>query len=116
MDIDETTLTKGQLRKLNGLRRSIGTKLGEKAFAEWYEEQPAPDAHLRDLDAEAIEELISDAVLSGEISIPKSGFIIRRGRRRVLVYKLTPADADRFVMTRPVNKIDEWRAENKKKE
>ena len=33
--IDESTLTKGQLRKLNSLRKSVGNDIGERAFAEW---------------------------------------------------------------------------------
>ncbi|MGF1630210.1 MAG: hypothetical protein ACFCUT_12130, partial [Kiloniellaceae bacterium] len=37
--IDEKALTKGELRKLNALRKSIGDKLAEEAFAKWYAEQ-----------------------------------------------------------------------------
>ena len=33
--IDENSLTKGQLRKLNALRKSVGDNIGERAFAEW---------------------------------------------------------------------------------
>ena len=32
--IDGSTLTKGQLRKLNSLRRSVGDDIGESAFAD----------------------------------------------------------------------------------
>ena len=32
--IDEGTLTKMQLRKLNALRRSVGQDIGERAFVE----------------------------------------------------------------------------------
>ena len=32
--IDESALTKGQLRKLNALRNSVGDEVGERAFAE----------------------------------------------------------------------------------
>jgi hypothetical protein len=35
MAITETDLTKGQVRKLNALRRSIGDALAEEAFAKW---------------------------------------------------------------------------------
>ena len=31
--IDESTLTKGQLHKLNALRKSVGQDIGERAFA-----------------------------------------------------------------------------------
>ena len=35
MSIDERSLTKGHVRKLNALRKSIGNALGEQAFAKW---------------------------------------------------------------------------------
>ena len=34
-EIVETGLTKGELRKLNALRKSVGPDIGEKAFAQW---------------------------------------------------------------------------------
>ena len=37
--IDESGLTKGQLRKLRALRNSVGDEIGEKAFAEWLASQ-----------------------------------------------------------------------------
>ena len=37
--IDESALTKGQLRKLNALRKSVGDEIGERAFATWLSEQ-----------------------------------------------------------------------------
>ena len=33
--IDENALTKGQRRKLTALRKSVGTEIGEQAFAAW---------------------------------------------------------------------------------
>jgi len=33
--IDESTLTKGQIRKFNVLRKSVGDKLGNEVFAKW---------------------------------------------------------------------------------
>ena len=41
MAIDETGLTKGQVRKLNALRKSVGDELGEDVFAKWLERQMA---------------------------------------------------------------------------
>jgi hypothetical protein len=37
--IKETSLNKGQIRKLSALRKSIGVKLGEDAFGKWLKEQ-----------------------------------------------------------------------------
>ena len=39
MAVIEDSLTKGQKRKLNALRKSIGDKLGSEAFAKWMKEQ-----------------------------------------------------------------------------
>ena len=40
--INESSLPKGQLRKLNALRKSVGNDIGERAFAEWLAAQPPP--------------------------------------------------------------------------
>lgn len=41
MAIDENTLTKGQLRILNALRKSVGNVLGEEVFGKWRAQQVA---------------------------------------------------------------------------
>ena len=41
MAIDETGLTKGQVRKLNALRNSVGDDLAEEVFAKWLEREAA---------------------------------------------------------------------------
>ena len=35
MSIDQSTLTKGQIRKLNALRKSVGDDIAEDAFGKW---------------------------------------------------------------------------------
>ena len=37
--IDESTLTKGQRRKLNALRKSVGDEIGAQAFSAWLSSQ-----------------------------------------------------------------------------
>ena len=44
MAIDETGLTKGRVRKLNALRKSVGDDLAEEVFAKWLERQSASQA------------------------------------------------------------------------
>ncbi len=44
MAIDESTLTKGQLRKLGALRRHVGDELGEEVFQKWLARQAAARA------------------------------------------------------------------------
>ena len=42
MAIDETGLTKGQVRKLNALRKSVGDDLAEEVFTKWLERGGCP--------------------------------------------------------------------------
>ncbi len=39
MSINESALTKGQVRKLNALRKSIGDDLADTAFSKWLKRQ-----------------------------------------------------------------------------
>ena len=39
MGIDETGLTKGKVKSLNALRKSVGDELAEEVFAKWLERQ-----------------------------------------------------------------------------
>ena len=83
VEIDEGTLTKGQLRKLNALRKSVGSEVGEKAFAEWLSLQPA--AVTPDRNAALVVDILWPLVQEGELAIPRSGYLIRRGRGRIIV-------------------------------
>ena len=87
--IDETTLTKGQLRKLNALRNSVGDEVGERAFAEWQalQKTPGPKA---DGNATAIVDKLWPMVQEGGLSIPRGGYLIRRGRGRIIVEPAKP--------------------------
>ena len=44
MAIDETGLTKGLVRKLNALRKSVGDDLAEEVFTKWLERQATSQA------------------------------------------------------------------------
>ena len=83
--IDESTLTKGQLHKLETLRRSVGDEIGERAFAAWFATQPKPEVVETDHDAELIVDTLWPLVRDGALNIPRGGYLIRRGRRRVIV-------------------------------
>ena len=47
MAIDETGLTKGLVRKLNALRKSVGDDLAEEVFARWLEREAASQARTK---------------------------------------------------------------------
>ena len=81
--IDEGVLSKGQLRKLKALRKSVGTEIGERAFTEWLASQS--QEAVADQNAETIADALWAMVEQKQVSIPRSGYILRRGRRRVIV-------------------------------
>ena len=80
--IDESSLTKGQRRKLNALRKSVGKEIGEEAFAAWLEAQPAGQA---DANAALIVDTLWPLVQQGTLAIPRGGYLLRRGRGRIIV-------------------------------
>ena len=119
--IDEGALTKGQRRKLNALRKSVGDEVGERAFAEWLATRPAPtdvklgsgklanSMRLRksvgdevgerafaewlatrpvaksDENATMIVDTLWPLVQQGKLAIPRGGYLLRRGRGRIIV-------------------------------
>ena len=86
--IDESTLTKGQLRKLTALKKSVGDEVGTRAFAEWLALQGAgqePDGN-----AAMIVDTLWPMVREGALAIPRGGFLIRRGRGRIIVEAAKP--------------------------
>ena len=88
--IDEKSLTKGQLRKLETLRRSVGDEIGARAFAAWLATQPKPAVVEKDHDAELITDTLWPLVRDGTLAIPRGGYLVRRGRRRVVVEPVRP--------------------------
>ena len=80
----ESELTKGQIRKLNALRKSIGEEIAHKAFADWLTSQPE-EVEAVDKNAELIAEILVDQINQGKLRIPRGGYLVRRGRGRVVV-------------------------------
>ena len=80
----ESELTKGQARKLTALRKSLGDQIANKAFAEWLTSQPEA-VEAVDKNAEFIAELLVDQINQGKLRIPRGGYLVRRGRGRVVV-------------------------------
>ena len=56
MAINDSTLSKGQLRKLNALRKSVGNSLGEEVFRKWLAQQERRSAPARAAPQKAIDE------------------------------------------------------------
>ena len=82
----ESTLTKGELRKLNALRKSIGDKLGEEAFAKWQKKrQSAQKTVNEDKNAALIAETLMKLIDDKKLRVPRGGYLVTRGRGRVIV-------------------------------
>ncbi len=88
--IIQTDLTKGQIRKLNALRKSVGPAIGERAFAQWLKGVNAERGTAEDKTSAQIAEALQAALGREGLSIPRGGYLITRGRGRVIV---TRADA-----------------------
>ena len=81
--IDEAALKKGQLRKLNALRKSVGPAIADEAFAKWLNrpvESPETDENV-----EVISNALWGLIEEGKLLIRRGGYIVRRGRGRVIV-------------------------------
>lgn len=81
--VDERALTKGELRKLRALRKSIGDQLGNDAFRKWYaKEGKGPNA--ADPNVDMIEKALNP--LAKKLRIARGvAYAVRRGRGRFIV-------------------------------
>ena len=83
MAIKEKSLSKGQIRKLNALRNSIGVKLGEDAFGKWLKEQ-AKAKTVPKVQSDPVAEKILNAVKSLEkdktVKLGNRGYVIKRAK------------------------------------
>ncbi len=81
----ERDLSKGELRKLNALRKSLGPEIAEKAFSEWYLKSGTSGGDAADKNATLIADSLHPLVKSNKLRIPRGGYLVRRGRGRVIV-------------------------------
>ena len=80
MAIDESTLTKGQLRKLGALRRYVGDELGEEVFGKWMAQQAEAAQSRVDPVAERIEGALAGFVDDRKFNLGNYGYTVRRAR------------------------------------
>ncbi len=84
--IDETALTKGEVRKLNALRKSLGDKIADRAFTAGVRQKSRAKASApTDRNAELIASALEPLAKSGKLRISRGGYLVRRGRGRVIV-------------------------------
>ena len=81
MAIDETGLTKGRVRKLNALRKSVGDDLAEEVFAKWLERQAASQAKDKpDPVAVKIVEALAGRENDPKFNLGNHGYTLRRAK------------------------------------
>jgi hypothetical protein len=79
--VTKKSLTKGQVRKLNALRKSLGDKIAEKAFAEWLKEQANKKASLQaDPVAEKLVEAIAGLAKDKSFNLGRKGYVVTRSK------------------------------------
>ena len=76
--IDEENLSKGNMRKLRALRKSIGNELADEAFIKWLSAQTADAADKED--AVSVELLEAVAPVVEKLNLGRYGYTIRRSR------------------------------------
>ena len=80
MTIDQSTLTKGQIRKLNALRKSVGDEIAEDAFAKWMKTQDKAPKETRDPVADALVDALAWLQNVKSFKLGPKGYVVRRAK------------------------------------
>jgi len=78
--INEESLTKGQVRKLNALRKSLGNEIADNAFTKWMKTQTKKNSVQIDPVAVKIEEALSSLVHDKAFRLGSKGYVIKRSK------------------------------------
>ena len=78
--INEETLNKGQIRKLNALRKSLGNEIADNAFTKWMKTQTKENSIQIDPVAVKIEEALSSLVHDKLFRLGSKGYMIKRSK------------------------------------
>jgi hypothetical protein len=80
MAIDESILTKGQARKLNALRKSVGDDIAEEAFTKWLAAQSKVTKEARDPVADAMVSALAHLQHDKSFRLGRRGYVVRRAK------------------------------------
>jgi len=80
MTIDQSTLTKGQVRKLNALRKSVGNDIAENAFGKWLKSQSKTPKEVRDPVADALVAALANLQNDKSFKLGNKGYVVKRAR------------------------------------
>ena len=80
MSLDLSNLTKGQTRKLNALRKSLGNEIADHAFAKWMKTQTKEETIQVDTVAEKIKAALSSLEQDKAFRLGSKGYNIKRSK------------------------------------
>ena len=80
MTIDQSTLTKGQVRKLNALRKSVGNNIADAAFDKWMKTQSKKPKEVRDPAADALVAALANLTSDKGFKLGNKGYVVRRAK------------------------------------
>ena len=78
--MDESSLTKGQIRKLNALKKSIGDDLGEVTFLKWLKTQSKIKAPKADPVVDKLTAAMASLVNDNSVRLGTKGYTVKRAR------------------------------------
>ena len=80
MPINHSTLTKGQVRKLNALRKSVGDDIAENAFGKWMTAQTQTPMDARDPVADALVAALDQFKDDKTFRLGRKGYVVKRSK------------------------------------
>ena len=80
MTIDDLTLTKGQVRKLNALRKSVGDVIADEAFTKWMKTQSQMPKEVRDPVADALVSALGQFKDDKTFRLGMKGYVVKRSK------------------------------------
>jgi hypothetical protein len=80
MTIDHSTLTKGQVRKLNALRKSVGDDIAEDAFSKWMQSQSQTPKDVRDPVVNALVTALDQFKDDKTFNLGTKGYVVKRSK------------------------------------
>ncbi len=78
--MDQSSLTKGQIRKLNALKKSIGDDLGEQAFTKWLKTHSKETAVKSDPVVEKLAAAVASLENDKSFRLGTKGYTVKRAR------------------------------------
>jgi hypothetical protein len=80
MSVNHSTLTKGQIRKLNALRKSVGDDIADEAFTKWMKSQSKTPKEVRDPVADALVAALANLQIDKSFKLGNKGYVVKRSK------------------------------------